>query len=37
MKTPEELLDVVVVGAGPAGIGVAIALMDAGIERLLVV
>ena len=36
MNTITHPLDVVVVGAGPAGIGVAIALMDAGIESLLV-
>lgn len=36
MNTIETPLDVVVVGAGPAGIGVAIALMDAGVESMLV-
>ena len=36
MNTINTPLDVVVVGAGPAGIGVAIALLDAGIERVLV-
>ena len=37
MKVSSLPLDVVVVGAGPAGIGVAIALMDSGIESLLVI
>ena len=36
MQTVDSPLDVVVVGAGPAGIGVAIALMDAGVENMLV-
>lgn len=36
MNAIENPFDVVVVGAGPAGIGVAIALMDAGVESLVV-
>lgn len=37
MSTINEIIDVVVVGAGPAGLGVAIALMDAGVQNILVV
>jgi len=36
MNTISHPLDVVVVGAGPAGIGISIALIDAGVENLLV-
>ncbi|MAA80398.1 MAG: monooxygenase [Deltaproteobacteria bacterium] len=36
MNTCKTPLDVIVVGAGAAGVGVSIALMDAGIENLLV-
>ena len=36
MHEIDSPLDVVVVGAGPAGIGVAIALMNVGIENMLV-
>ena len=36
MNGPSPLLDAVVVGAGPAGLGVAIALLDAGVENLIV-
>ena len=36
MDTLSSPLDVIVVGAGPAGIGVAIALMNAGVENMVV-
>ena len=36
MRTEENPVDVVVIGAGPAGLGVAIALMDAGVEDMVV-